>query len=94
MDMEKEQDFSKNKNRNVYFCVPYSRYFSTSIQRLINRLKKNFNFSWQRVRISYHRFNNLVELLNGDLNAKIGRGIFSKYLMDKKCNCYLPSTVW
>ena len=43
--------------------------------------------------MSYHRFNNLAELLNGDLNGKIGRGIFSKYLMKKKCNCYLPSKV-
>ena len=43
------------------------------------------------LQMSYHRFNNLVELLNGDLTAEIGRGIFSKYLMDRKCNCSLPS---
>ena len=43
--------------------------------------------------MSYHRFNNLEELLNGDLAAKIGRGIFSKDLMDKECNCSLPSKV-
>ena len=43
--------------------------------------------------MSYHRFNNLAELLNGDLTAKIGRGIFSKDLMDRECNCYLPSKV-
>ena len=41
--------------------------------------------------MSYHRFNNLAELLNGDLVAKIGRRIFSKDLMDRKCNCSLPS---
>ena len=34
-----------------------------------------------------------MELLIGDLAAKIGRGIFSKYLMDRKCNCSLPSKV-
>ena len=43
--------------------------------------------------MSYHRFNNLAELLNRDLAAKIGRGIFSKYLMDRECNCSLPSKV-
>ena len=43
--------------------------------------------------MSYHRFNNLAELINGYLAAKIGRGIFSKDLMDRKCNCYLPSKV-
>ena len=43
--------------------------------------------------MSYHRYNNLAELLNGDLAAKIGRGIFSKDLMDRECNCYLQSEV-
>ena len=43
--------------------------------------------------MSYHIFNNLEELLNRDLPAKIGRGIFSKYLIDRECNCYLPSKV-
>ena len=43
--------------------------------------------------MSYHRFNNLSELLNGDLAAKIGREIFSKDLMDRKWNCSLPSKV-
>ena len=43
--------------------------------------------------MSYHIFINLSELLNGDLAAKIGWGIFSKDLMDRECNCYLPSKV-
>ena len=43
--------------------------------------------------MSYHRFNNLAELLTVDLAAKVGRGIFSKDLMDRKCNCYLSSKV-
>ena len=33
----------------------------------------------------------MAELLNGDLAAKIGRGIFSKDAMDRKCNYSLPS---
>ena len=49
VDMEKKQDVSKKKNRNVYFCVAYSRYFSTSIHRVVNRLKNSFNLSWLRV---------------------------------------------
>ena len=42
-----------------------------------------FNISWMRVKMSYHRFNNLAELLNRDLSAKIGWGILSKDLMDR-----------
>ena len=81
----------QQKNRNGYFCVAYLRYFPMSIHRVINRLKKSFNLSWLRVRMTYHRFNNLAELLNGDLADKIGRGIFSKDLTDRTCNCSLPS---
>ena len=43
--------------------------------------------------MSYHIFNNLAELLNRDLAAKIGRGIFSKDIMDRKCNCSFPYKV-
>ena len=42
---------------------------------------------------SYHRFNNLAELLYGYLAAKIGRGFFTMELMDTECNCSLPSKV-
>ena len=40
--------------------------------------------------MSYHISNNLAELLKGDIAAKIGRGIFSKYLMDRECNYSIP----
>ena len=93
VDMKKQPDVNKKKNRNVYLCAAYSRYFFTSIIRVINRVKKLFKFSCLRVRMSYHGFNNLDELLNVDLTAKIGRGIFSKYLMDRECNFSLPSKV-
>ena len=93
VDMEKEQDVIKKKNRNVYFFVAYSRCFSASIHRVVNRLKKSFNLSWLIVRMFYHRFNNLAELLNGDLAAKIGWGVFSKDLMDRRCKFFLPSKV-
>ena len=43
--------------------------------------------------MSYHRYNNLAELLNGDLAAKIGRGIFSKDLMNREYNRSLLSKV-
>ena len=57
------------------------------------KAKKSFNLSWPRVRISYHVFDNLAELLNGDLATKSGRGILSKDLMDAECKCSLPSKV-
>ena len=41
--------------------------------------------------MSYHRFNNLAELLNGDIATKIGQGILSRDLMDRECNYSLPN---
>ena len=60
VDIEKEPEVRKKKNINVYFCVAYSRYFSTSTHRVINR-QKSFNLSCLRVRMYYHRFINLYE---------------------------------
>ena len=64
VDSEKERDFTKKKNRSFYFFVAYLRYFSKPIHGVIDRLKKSFKLSWLRVRLSYHIFNNLAELLN------------------------------
>ena len=76
-------DVNKKKKRNVYFCVACLQYFSTSIHRVINGLKKASNLSWIIVIMSYHRFNNVAKLLNRYLTAKIGREIFSKDLIDR-----------
>ena len=43
--------------------------------------------------MSYHIFNDLAELINGDLATKIGRETFSKDLMDRECSFSLPSKV-
>ena len=64
-------------------------YFYTKV----NQQAKTFNLSWMIVRMSYLRFNNLSGLLNGYLSAKIGRGILSADLMDRECNCSLPTKV-
>ena len=51
------------------------------------------NLSWLRVKMSYYKFNNLAELLNGDLAAKIEWRILSRDLMDIERNCSLPYKV-
>ena len=76
MDIEKEPDVSKKKNINVYFCVAYSRYFSTSTHRVINRLKKSSNLLWMRVQMYHHRFNIYPQILNGDPAKKSARTPF------------------
>ena len=84
LEIEKKKNMmsTKRKTEMSFFELPiYSRFLSTSTHRVITGLKNVFKLSWLRVRMSYHRFNNLAELLNGDLAAKIGRGICSKDLI-------------
>ena len=82
----------KRKIEMYTFFVAYSHCVSVSIHRVINR-PKIFNLSWLRVRMSYHRFNNLAGLLNGDLTERIGQGSLPKDLIDRECNCSLPYQV-
>ena len=82
--------FSKNFNGNkILPPLNHLRIFSRDHVSFLSWLKNSFSLTWLRVRMSYHRYNNLAELLNQDLAAKIGRGIFSKDLMDRECNCSL-----
>ena len=43
--------------------------------------------------MSYHRFSNLRETFQGDLNNKLMRNVTSKDFMDLKCNCANATTV-
>ena len=37
--------------------------------------------------MSYHRFPNLGEVLQGDMIGKLRKGIGSKDFLDRECNC-------
>ena len=43
--------------------------------------------------MSYHRFSNLGEIFQGNLNNKLMKNITSKDFMDLKCNCNNSTTV-
>ena len=78
-----KKNFTPVKKQKFYFCVAYSRiflplYIGWSTTRIIY-----FILSCLRVRMSYHRFNSLSELINRDLAEKIGLGILSKDLMER-----------
>ena len=40
-DKKKDPTADRNKNRNINFCVAYSRYFSVSIHRVIHGIKNH-----------------------------------------------------
>ena len=87
--IEKEPGVSKRKQKYLLLCCILA-FLSTYIHVVINKLKAFFNFYCLRVQLSYHRFNNLVELLNGDLTEKIGWVIFSEDVVHIKFNWSVP----
>ena len=78
---------------NIYMCYFNYRIENNIILHIVLPPENLFTLTCLRVQMSHHRFNNLAELLNGDLAAKIGQGIFYKDLMDRQCNCSLTSKV-
>ena len=43
--------------------------------------------TWLRVSMSYHRFPNLSQKFNSDLNNKVMENVYDKGYEDQKCNC-------
>ena len=77
----------RDKKRYTYFCVGYSKIWDKPLHILINELKKEYNLTWLRFRMSYHRFPNVRELFNGDLTTKMMEDIIDTDVKDEDCNC-------
>ena len=63
------------------------------IHVILKRLRDKYNLKWLRTSMSYHRFPNLGEIFQGDLNTKLMDNITSKDFMDRECNCTNATTV-
>jgi GIY-YIG catalytic domain len=77
----------QDRKRNLFFCVGYSRAWKTPIHRIIKTVKESLNLSWLRVSMSYHRFPNLREQFQRDLQQKLLEGITSLDFKSLPCNC-------
>jgi hypothetical protein len=78
---------ANERQRAVYFCVGFSKTWLTPIHQTIKALKARYDLPWLRFSMSYHRFTNLRETLQGDLSGKLTHGIESKDFMKEECNC-------
>ena len=90
MRKEKEKAAKKkerDKQRYVYFCVGYSNIWDEPLHILIDKLKKEYNLTWLRFSMSYHRFPNVRELFSRDLTTKMMKGIINRDVKDEDCNC-------
>jgi hypothetical protein len=78
----------RDRKRAIYFKAAFCKYWKKPIHKTIREIKARFaSLSWLRVSMSYHRFPNLRELFQGDLNAKLNAGITSRDFQTLPCNC-------
>ena len=52
------------RNRSVFFCVGFAKFWKDPIHRVLTDLCKKFGLSWLRISMSYHRFPNLREIFS------------------------------
>ena len=78
----------RDRKRAIYFKVGFSNYWQKPIHKTIREVKSRFpSLSWLRVSMSYHRFSNLRELFQSDLNTKLNSTVISKDFQNLPCNC-------
>ena len=71
---------------NQYLVCKFSTSWPTPIHNTLKN-EKNQALSWLRPRMAYKRHRNLIELLQGDLNTKLNKGLISLDLCSRPCNC-------
>jgi hypothetical protein len=83
----------KKDMRTVRFCLGMSKWWNDPVHTILKELRKKHELTWLRVTMSYHKFSNLREIFQGDLNQKLMDGIISHDLMDRPCNCNCMSKI-
>jgi hypothetical protein len=97
MDPTTDDEKAKKNNqdtRTVWFCLGMSKGWNNPIHAILKELQNKHGLTtWLRVSMSYHKFSNLREIFQGDLNRKLMDGIESRDFMDRPCNCNRASKI-
>lgn len=87
-DVKLKKRREDDRKRAIYFKAGFTDYWRKPLHKTIKEIKAKFpTLSWLRVSMSYHRFLNLRELFQGDLNSKVTKGLTSKDFETLPCNC-------
>ena len=74
---------SGGKEHTTYFCIGFSKIWQEKIYNIIKKLRDSNGIKWLHTWMSYHKFPNLWELLQGDMVSKIRRNLKSKDFLDR-----------
>jgi len=95
-EMKKAKE--KKRKRDTFFCIGVSKCsqktsYHPPFHAILKTLRNNYNLKWLRINMSYHRFTNLSQAFQGDLNTKLSKNIGSADFADLPCNCNRSSKV-
>ena len=68
---------SGGRELSTYFCIGFSKIWRENIYNIIKKICDSNSIKWLCTRMSYHRFSNLGELLQGDLVSNTIRSFAS-----------------
>ena len=75
------------RQKDGTFCLGMSKHWSIPIHVRLKELRNKHGLMWLHISMLYHRFSNLRNIFQGDLNWKLMDGVISHYFMDLPCNC-------
>ena len=78
---------ARDKARTTWFCIGYSKIWGMPISARLKRLRNKYGLTWLRNSMSYHKFTNLGQKFNSDLQRKAMKGISDLENCDRTCNC-------
>ena len=87
MGKKEKRKRKRGGRRNAYFCIGLLQLWREKIHSLVLKLRKAHGLKWLQVRMAYHRFPNLGEILQGYMVGKLREGIGSKDFLNRECNC-------
>ena len=67
----------------MYFCRDFYKIWQEKIYNIIINIRDSNGIKWLRTQMSYNRFPNLGELLQGDLVSKTIQNLASKDFLDR-----------
>ena len=93
-ESEELQKKRKGDYRTIFCCIGTSQVWKyTPIHTIIKKLRDKHGLKWLRCSMSHHRFSNLREIFQGDLEKKMMKGIESQNFRNEKCNCNARSKI-
>lgn len=78
----------RDRKRSIPFTVGQCTFWKVPIHVTIKKIKARFpSLSWLRISMSYRRFSNFGEMLQGDLSSKLNKRVISLDFESLPCNC-------